>query len=314
MFNSPLGVAVDAAGNFYVADTSNHTIRKITPAGVVTTLAGLAGSPGSADGTGSAARFNVPRGVAVDGAGNVYVADTSNVTIRKITPAGVVSTLAGLAGTGGSADGTGSAARFGQPFGVAVDGSGNVYVADTVNSTIRMITPAGVVSTLAGLAGSAGSVDGTGSAARFASPHGVAADAAGNVYVVEVSHTVRRITPAGVVSTLAGLANAVGSADGSGSAARFADPRGVAVDAADNVYVADTANHTIRRITPAGAVSTLAGLAGSPGNIDGTGNAARFNQPRGVGVDAAGNVYVADTSNSAIRKVTPAGVVTTVAQ
>jgi sugar lactone lactonase YvrE len=313
-FSTPEGVAVDAAGNLYVADTGNHTIRKITPAGVVSTLAGLAGSSGSADGTGSAARFNVPRGLAVDAAGNVYVADTFNETIRKITPAGVASTLAGLAGNGGSADGTGSAARFSGPSGVAVDAAGNVYVADTFNQTIRKITPAGDVTTLAGLAGSAGSIDGTGSAARFNTPRRVAADAVGNVYVAELNHVIRRITPAGVVSTLAGLAGVVGSADGTGSAARFADPQGVAVDAADNVYVADTANNTIRKITPAGVVTTLAGLAGSSGSSDGTGSAARFTSPRGVAVDAAGNVYVADRNNGAIRKITPAGVVTTVAQ
>ena len=133
----------------------------------ITTLAGRAGSAGSADGTGSAARFYYPRGVAVDSAGNVYVADTGNHTIRKVTPAGVVTTLAGLAGSSGSADGTGSAARFNYPPGVAVDSAGNVYVADTGNHTIRKVTPAGVVTTLAGLAGSSGSADGTGSAARF---------------------------------------------------------------------------------------------------------------------------------------------------
>ena len=146
-------MAVDGTGNVYVADSENSTLRKVTPAGVVTTLAGTAGFPGSADGTGAAARFGFPAGVAVDGSGNVYVADTGNSTVRKVTPAGVVSTLAGTAGSYGSADGTGAAARFNLPIGVAVDGSGNVYVADTYNDTLRKVTPAGVVSTLAGTAG-----------------------------------------------------------------------------------------------------------------------------------------------------------------
>src|SRR5207237_1018476 len=136
---SPDGVAADGSGNVYVADTDNSTIRKITSAGVVSTLAGTAGSAGSADGTGSAARFNYPQGVAVDGSGNVYVADTDNNTIRKITSAGVVSTLAGTAGSTGGVDGTGSAAQFYSPYGVAVDGSGNVYVADTYSYAIRKI-------------------------------------------------------------------------------------------------------------------------------------------------------------------------------
>jgi len=313
-FNSPYGVAVDTSGNVYVADTFNNTIRKITPAGAVSTLAGTAGVTGSADGTGAAARFNSPSGVAVDGSGNVYVADRLNNTIRKTTPAGVVPTLAGDPGSlTGSANGTGAAARFSYPGGVAVDSAGNVYVADTSNSTIRKINPAGVVTTLAGVAGVIGSADGTGSAARFSGPYGIAVDASGNVYVADMGKTIRKITPAGVVTTLAGTAGASGSADGTGSAARFNYPQGVAVDTSGNVYVADMVDHTIRKITPAGVVSTLAGSAGVSGSTDGTGAAARFNGPRDVATDAVGNVYVADQSNGTIRKITAAGVTTTVA-
>ena len=178
-------MAVDSAGNVYVADAYNDEIRKITPSGVVTTLAGSAGQAGSSDGTGSAARFIDPCGVAVDSAGNVYVADYGNDEIRKITPSGVVTTLAGSAGQTGSSDGTGSAARFDDPMGVAVDSAGNVYVADYGNDEIRKITPSGVVTTLAGSAGQTGSSDGTGSAARFDYPMGVAVDSAGNVYVAD---------------------------------------------------------------------------------------------------------------------------------
>src|SRR5207302_1606150 len=250
-----------------VADSANNTIRKITPAGVVTTLAGLAGNQGSADGTGSAARFYDPTGVAADSSGNGYVAEFNNNTIRQITPAGVVTTLAGLAGSTGSADGTGSAARFYQPFGLAADSSGNIYVADSQNNTIRQINPAGVVTTLAGLAGSYGSADGTGSAARFYDPTGVATDSLGNFSAPDRSnHTIRKITPAGVVTTLAGLAGSTGSADGTGSAARFFFPDGVATDSSANVYVADTGNSTIRKSTPPRALPTLAVLAGTPGS------------------------------------------------
>ncbi len=308
LFNWPWGVATDSSGNVYVADENNQTIRKITSAGVVTTLAGLAGNPGSADGTGSAARFNGPRGLATDSSGNVYVGDYGNQTIRKITPAGAVTTLAGLAGNPGSADGTGSAARFFQPRGVATDSSGNVYVADSGNQTIRQITPAGVVTTLAGLAGNPGSADGP---ARFNGPSGVATDSSGNVYVADSGNqTIRQITPAGVVTTLAGLAGNPGSADGP---ARFNGPSGVATDSSGNVYVGDHYNNTIRKITPAGVVTTLAGLAGNTGSADGTGSAARFNGPTGVATDSSGNVYVADSSNYTIRQITPAGVVTTLA-
>ena len=313
-FDLPTGVAADTDGNVYVADFVNHTVRKITAAGAVTTLAGLANNPGSADGTGSAARFNGPRGVAVDSAGNVYVAEYDNHTIRKITSAGVVSTLAGLAGHTGSADGVGSAARFNSPSGVALDTNGNVYVSDRFNHTVRKITPAAAVSTLAGLAGSTGSDDGRGSDARFYFPSSVAVDTNGYVYVADRSNdTVRKITPGGVVNTLAGLAGILGSDDGAGSAARFNLPSGVAVDTGGNVYVADSRNNTIRKITADGVVTTLAGLGGSPGSNDGTGNAARFNGPRAVAVDTAGTVYVADYYNNSIRKVTSAGVVSTLA-
>jgi len=245
--NYPNGVAVDNAGNVYVADTFNSTIRKIASSGAVTTLAGLAGSVGTADGTGDTARFNNPTGVAVDGAGNIYVADMGNFTIRKITSGGEVTTLAGTPGSQGSADGTGNIARLFAPNGVAVDNAGNVYVADLGNSTVRKITSNGEVTTLAGTAGVTGSTDGTGSSARFNQPNGVAVDSAGNVYVADTGNSItRKITGAGVVTTLAGNASLIGWSDGTGSIAHFNLPSGVAVDSAGNVYVADTSNFTIR--------------------------------------------------------------------
>jgi sugar lactone lactonase YvrE len=313
-FYQPFGVAVDNAGNVYVADRGNFGVPKITPAGIVTTLAGLEHQMGSADGTGSDARFNDHLGVAVDGTGNVYVADTDNSTIRKITPGGVATTLAGLAGNKDDTDGVGDSARFESPFGVAVDRAGNVYVADGVNNTIRKITSSGVVTTLAGKAiyntdeynsfkFVRGSTDGTGSNARFANPTGVAVDRAGNVYVADRSNfTIRKITAGGVVTTLAGSAGLRGSMDGIGNSARFDEPFGVAVDGAGNVYVADTGNNVIRKITPGGVVTTILGVDGVSGKADGIGSSAQFNQPHGVAVDSAGNIYVADCGNYAIRK------------
>lgn len=294
-------------------------VRAVPSAGeplTVTTLAGTAGAVGSTDATGAAARFNHPAAVASDGGGNVFVADTGNHTIRKVTAAGVVTTLAGKAGVAGSANGTGTAATFNAPAGLAVDAAGNVYVADTMNHVIRKVTSAGVVTTIAGSAGATGSADGAGAAARFSWPQGLALDAtAANLFVADTNnHTVRKIAlSSGTVSTVAGLAGQPGSLDGTGGAARFNAPYGVAVDANGNVYVADTDNAAIRLVTPDGAVSTLAGQPGSTGAADGTSSGARFNHPYGVAVDRSFNVYVVDTDNHSVRKVVSAlGVVTTI--
>ena len=303
-FRLPNSVAVDGAGNVYVADTANNTIRKITPNGIVSTLAGISGSHGSADGTGSNARFWAPFGIAADSAGNVYVADTANNTIRKITPNGVVSTLAGLAGHPGNKDSIGANARFRNPWGVAVDGAGNVFVADMSNDTIRKITPTGVVSTLAGQTGISGSLNGVGTSAQFNNPFAVAVDGADNLYVSDSANdTIRKITPSGVVSTLAGLPGYAGNTDGNGNDARFWNPQGLTVDDKGNIYVADTGNNTVRKITPMGVVTTLAELAGASGTTDRAGESARFNSPGGVAVDHTGNVYVADTNNHTVRKI-----------
>jgi sugar lactone lactonase YvrE len=316
---SPAAIAVDSSGNVYVAISFSgsvfgdvpveNLIEKITPTGTVSTLAG-AGPFGSANGTGTSASFNWPYGVAVDSSGNVYVGDALNNLIREISPAGVVTTFAG-SGSKGAANGTGVAASFNNPNGVAVDSSGNVYVADSFNSLIRKITSGGVVTTLAG-SGSIGSTNGTGTAASFNAPTGVAVDSSGNVYVAEIGNNlIREISPAGVVTTLAG-SGSQGAANGTGTAASFNRPFGVAVDASGNVYVADSLNNLIRKITPGGVVTTLAG-SGSQGSDNGTGTAASFNLPQGVAVDSSGNVYVADSLNNLVRKVTPGGVVTTFA-
>jgi serine/threonine protein kinase/sugar lactone lactonase YvrE len=225
-----------------------------------------------------------------------------------------VSRLAGQPGAPGSADGAASDARFKSPGGIAVDTSGNVYVADTGNNTIRKIARGGPVSTLAGLAGKPGRQDGSGSAARFLAPLGIAADHAGNIYVAEfASDIIRKITPEGEVSTLAGSAGNPGSTDGTGDNAHFRNPWSVAVDSTGDVYVADKSNFTIRQITPTGRVSTFAGFPGIPGDADGPGSYARFNDPHGVAVDSAGNIYVADTGNSVIRMINSFGMVKTLA-
>ncbi len=261
-FNQIAAVAVDGSGTIFIGDLQNKVIRKIT-AGVVATLAGSAVDEiGTADGLGKDARFYYPGQLAVDSAGNVYVADTDSSTIRKVTRAGIVSTVAG--GTQGSTDGPVAGTKFKFTRGIAVDSSNNIYVADAGNNTIRKITPGGIVSTLAGTAGAQGSADGTGAAARFNDPYGIAVDGSGNVYVADTfNYTIRKITPDGVVTTLAGLAGSQGSTDATGSAARFFYPDAVAVDSGGNVYVVDTFVQRIRKISPAGVVTTVAGAGQS---------------------------------------------------
>jgi len=264
---------------------------------------------GFADGTGTAARFYQPYGIAVDASGSFYVADYGNHAIRKVTPAGVVTILAGAypTATMGFVDGTGTAARFKGLTSIAIGPDGNLYVTDQMNHAIRKVTPAGVVTTLAGN-GTAGYADGTGTAARFWNPSGIAVDAAGTVYVSDSgNHAIRKVTPEGVVTTLAGASPTVtaGFADGTGTAARFNTPWGIAVNAAGNLYVADSSNHAIRKITPQGVVTTVAGSypTKASGFVDGTGTDARFKSPANIAFDAAGALYVSDTGNHAIRKV-----------
>ncbi|HWA28885.1 MAG TPA: immunoglobulin domain-containing protein [Lacunisphaera sp.] len=370
-FASPRAIAIDAADNLYVADTGNHTIRKITPAGLVTTLAGSAGQSGSTDGAGTAARFTSPQGIGVKSDGSVYVCDTGNRTIRKIATTGLVSTYAGSPGVSGSVGGAVSAARFRTPAGMAIDPAGNIYIADTTDRTIRRITPSNIVITMAGSGLAAGTQDGTGTAARFTAPTDITLDGAGNfhvtdgsgirkittgatdylvttiagnpvlpgdpaegsgmsvlfrnpsgltmdgagvVYVVDSGNNqIRKISAAGMVTSLAGMPPSTGTTDGTGTAARFAGPWGAAVDAAGNLYVTDTQSHTIRKIAPGGVVTTLAGMPGVPGSLDGPGSTARFLVPRGIAVNNAGEIFVADSGNNRIRKIATDGTVTTFA-
>ena len=316
-FSRPHNVVFDSSDNLYVADSWNDRIRKITPGGEVSTFAGS--SQGFANDTGGRAEFDYPSGVAIDSSGNVYVGDSNNDLIRKITPNREVSTLAG-SGTAGFRDTVNSTkAKFNSPTGVWRDSSGNLYVADRTNHRIRKITKSGsddsatyTVSTIAGT-GTAGFMDHyAGTSARFDDPTGVAVDSSGNVYVADSdNHRIRKIAPNGAVITLAGRSKA-GHNDATGALAQFDNPFGVAVDSSGNVYVADSDNHRIRKITPEIEVSTFAGSS-TAGDRDATGALAGFRNPAGVAVDSSGNVYVADKGNHLIRRITSTRAVTTIA-
>jgi streptogramin lyase len=276
---------------------------------VVMTLAG-SGVAAFTDGQGVAASFNGPRGVAVDANGSVYVADTENNRVRKISASGMVTTLAG-SGVAAFADGQGVAASFNRPRGVAADANGNVYVADTENNRIRKISASGMVTTLAG-SGVAAFADGQGVAASFAAPKSVAVDESCNVYVVDADNNkIRKISPSGVVTTVAGSGKK-DFRDGAGAEASFFTPVGIAVDSNSNIYVSEIGDGKIRKINSNGIVSTLAD-SGLGVCADGSGSPASFNVPFGLTVDRNGNIYVAEIKNHKIRKITPDGLVTTLA-
>lgn len=319
-FRSPFGLCVDPGGTLHVADTGNRTIRKITPSGEVSTFAGATGLTGDTDATGLAARFTSPRAVTLGPGGAAYVADVVgnyDSTIRKITPAGAVTTLAGTPGSFGRGD------TLYFLTGLAVSSSGDVFASDF--NSIRKITPQGVASVFAGQPRlvtllsdgnfllswkASGPIDGVGTAAVFGRPSGLAIDANRNLYITDSgAHLIRKVTPSRQATTLAGKyqdgAGISGSDDGSGTAARFKNPHGVAVDAAGNLYIADSGNHTIRKMSPTGVVTTIGGIPGYIGSGEGIGENAVFNQPYGIAVDPAGNLYVADTLNHRIVKGVP---------
>lgn len=297
-FNQPYGIAVDSSGIIYVADTQNNAIRKITSAGVVTTIAGQLNISGSTDGAASIATFGLIKGITIDTSGNIYVTDTTYNTVRKLTlnsGSWNVTTLVA------------SSAGLKNPLGITYDKYSNcLYVADTGNFVIRKITLSGTVSTFCGRQGSTGGVDGNGTIATFGSPTNLVTDITGNLYVIDSScSTLRKITPAGTVTTIGGYIGNPGLLDGplNNSSAQFNQPYALAIDAQGNLYITDQVNLTlIRQISSTGAVSSLAGAIGVIGHSDGTGPNTYFNYPHGLAVDSSGNIYVADTGSSTIRK------------
>jgi NHL repeat len=240
----------------------------------------------------------------LDTSGNCYISEA--YPIRKVSSAGVVSTLAGSPWQDDSVNGTGSAARFSNPRGLVVDSGANLFVADAGSHTIRKVSPLGEVTTVAGSLKVRGDADGASSAARFNQPTGIARDSSGNLYVSEEgNHTIRKITSEGIVTTIAGSTGQVGASDGRSSTARFNSPNGIVLDAMGHLLVADTKNHIIRRVSPAGLVTTIGGLTGQISGIDGIGQTARFSEPTGIAISSTGLVYVTDNGNNRIVVGTP---------
>lgn len=324
----PKGLAVDSAGNLYIADYDNNRIRKVTSDGMISTVAGsgtgLGSNSGGYSGDGGKAieaKLRFPIDVAIDSTGNLYIADSLNHRIRKVTSDGIISTVAGTGSKGYGGDGgPATAAKLNQPYGVNVDSGGNVYIADYGNSRIRKITTDGIINTVAGIGTGLGSNSGysgdggPATAAQLAGPMAVAIDRSGNLYIADFGNNkVRKITPAGIISTIAGTGSRDYGGDGGLATAAMLNPSGIAIDTASNLYIADQANNRIRKITTDGVITTVAGNGTYGGNGDGgLATAAQLGHPYGVAIDSASNLYIADYGNCRIRKVTPAGVISTV--
>jgi sugar lactone lactonase YvrE len=308
--NAPRKAATDSAGNTFVADAENNRIRRISPAGIITTIAGTGTAGYGGDGgPATAARLNTPHGVDVDAAGNVYVADSANHRIRRISPTGVITTVAGTGSTSFNGDGIpATQASIAYPKGVAVAPDGSLYVGDANHHRIRRFVPGGTISTVAGNGNAGYSGDGgPATAATLRFPRNVAFGPDGSFYIADnTNYAVRRVSPTGVITTVAGTGVAGYSGDGGpATAARLREVRDVAVDAAGNIYIADEQNHRIRRVNTSGVMTTFAGTGSSGFSGDGGApGAARVAGPRGVSVTPSGNVLIADTGNHRIRRVT----------
>ena len=308
----PTGVATDSSGTVYIADAGGNRVQKIDPSGFITAIAGngTRGYTGEFNGTAVAAQLSDPRGVAVDTARNIYIADTGNYRIRKVDTAGFITSIAG--GGAGPTLGDGGTATFAllnAPGAVAVDPAGNIYVADTAYNRIRRIDAFGTITTVAGAGRPGYSGDQSfANAAQLNKPCGVAIDLSGNIYAADTANNrVRKIDPAGIITTAAGDGKASYGGDGGAAAnAQLNNPCGVATDLSGNVYIADTANNRVRKIDNAGIITTIAG-DGTRGTLgDGADAAfAQLNGPAGIAVDSSGNIYIADTDNELVRKLSP---------
>ncbi len=299
-FNTPTAITLDSVGNLFVADSGNHRIRKITSAGIVSSLAG-SGTAAYVDGSGTGASFTTPDGLAIDSTGFLFVAEWGSHRIRKVSSAGNVTTFAG-SGTGSFANGTGTLASFNAPYGLCIDATDILFVADSANHRLRKVTSTGVVTTIAG-SGTGAYLDGTGTGANFFNNNGVCIDSLGNLFVADSgNHRIRKVTSSGEVTTFAG-SGAASFSDGIGTVAIFNSPYGICVDGSGNLLVSDTYNNRIRKITSSGTVTTLAG-SGTGTYSDGIGTAASFNLPIGIAIDSTGIIFIADYNNNRIRKIT----------
>ena len=315
----PTGIATDAAGNVFIADNLNHCIRKINLAGIISTVAGTGGSPGfSGDGSAAtSALLNMPWGVEVDGSGNIYIADWNNNRIRKVNSLGVISTIAGTGIGNYFGDGfAATSAQINSPTDVAVDASGNIFIADQLNHRIRKINSLGIISTVAGIGSPGYSGDGAAAtAAALNYPISVAVNGSGDIFISDQSNfRIRKVNNLGIISTIAGTGISGYSGDGAAAtSAQLKDPAGICLDGSGNIYIADWNNHRVRKINPLGIISTIAGT-GVPGFFGdgGLATSAQLDEPSALAISVSGNIFITDEINNRIRAICPISCLTQV--
>ncbi len=322
--NAPVAIAVDGAGNLFVADRGNNRIRKISPSGIITTVAGNGTLGFSGDGgPATSAQFGYLQGLAVDGAGNLFIADSGNNRVRKVSPSGIIATVAGNGSLGFSGDGgPATSAQLNNPWGVAVDGAGNLYIADSGNQRVRKVSPGGIITTVVGN-GARGGLSGDGGPATSAQVsylQGLAVNGAGNLFIVDpANRRVRKVSTDGIIITVAGngtdaFVSGFSGDGGPATSAQLNRPNSVAVDAAGNLFIGDSGNNRVRKVSPSGIITTVAGNGTSGYSGDGgPATSAQMSDLAGIAVDGAGNLFIGDNGNHRVRKVSPTGIITTVA-
>jgi sugar lactone lactonase YvrE len=321
---SPGGMALDSAGNLFIADTNNHRIRRVSPSGLITTVAGTGHQGFSGDdGPAIDADMYLPTGIAFDRNGNLFISERGNNLIRRVSTSGIITTVAGGRAPTGQSIGDGGPATTAVllgPAGLAVDGNGSLFIADSLNNRVHKVTPDGVITTIAGSgAGGANAFSGDGGSAlnaQLSFPIGVALDGVGNLLILQIAGRVRRVSADGTISTIVGSKSPGLSGDGGpATSAGFTNPFAITTDSSNNVYIADTANNRIRKIAPDGTIITTAGgdvLADAPIGDGGPATSAQL-VPFAVAADSAGNLFIADSAHNRIRRVSPGGTITTVA-
>jgi sugar lactone lactonase YvrE len=329
----PSGVAVDSSGNVYIADLENNVVERVTPSGTLSVYAGTGASGAPTPGPATHSDLNGPAGLAMSASGTLYIADTYNHVVEKVTPSGTLSIIAGTSGQGGSpSPGPATGSELDEPESVAVDSSGNVYISDAYDFTVDKVTPSGTLSILAGTPGQQGApTPGAATSGDLAGPAGVAVDGSGDVYIADgyfsygdgsyssyfdggyYDFTVEKVTSSGTLSVFAGRAYEGPPTPGAATTSDLNLPRAVALDSAGDVYIADSANDEIEKVTPAGTLSIEAGTGSAGAPKAGQATDSPLFDPEGVAVDSSGDVYIADSGYYDVEKVTPSGTVSVVA-